>query len=210
MRCLGQAFQKVTSHTFPSEISAAGKTDPLIIREAFRAVNFPKRDWVETEQRILRKYPRYLERNDEELVAVSLLLEGVRPLLEYLRRRDYPMALLTGNMEITARRKLDVFGLNEFFPVGGFGSDCADRNRLGRVALERACRHYERRFETRDVWIIGDTPRDIEAANALGAKALAVATGPYRTAFLEEFLPTVAFENLASVGDIVKALEQRR
>lgn len=208
MTCLAQAFTKVTSHTFPA-ICAAGKTDPLIVREAFRLVGVPKRDWVELEQKILRKYPRYLERSDSELRAHSLLLEGVEDLLGFLKSRDCPMGLLTGNLESTARHKLDVFGLNHFFPVGGFGSDCADRNRLGRVALERASRHYGTRFVPEKVWIVGDTPRDIEAARSLGARALAVATGPFTQPFLEEFLPDVTLPHLGQMGSVVEALSRR-
>lgn len=205
-KCLAQAFEKVTGHTFPESVSAAGKTDPLIVREAFRAVSVPKREWVELEQQVLRKYPRYLEKAHQELVEASILLEGVRELLDYLAHRRFPMALLTGNMESTARRKLDVFELNSFFPVGGFGNDCADRNRLARIALERACRHYGMRFEPYRCWVVGDTPRDLEAAKALGARSLGVATGPYPTPVLEEFFPDATADNLKSLGDIVKLL----
>jgi phosphoglycolate phosphatase-like HAD superfamily hydrolase len=207
MACLAAAFTKVTSYTFPA-VQAAGKTDPLIVREAFRLVGIPKRDWVELEQRILRKYPLYLERDNQELRAHSVLLEGVEVLLTYLHSRQCPMGLLTGNLENTARRKLEVFGLNRFFPVGGFGSDCADRNRLGRVALERAARHYGFRFRPEKVWVVGDTPRDVEAARSLGARALAVATGPFTQPYLEEFLPDVTLPHLGQMGSVVEALSR--
>jgi phosphoglycolate phosphatase len=206
MQCLANAFEKVTGHTFPKEVSPAGKTDPLIVREGFRAVAVPKRDWVELENKILRKYPRYLEEREADLIEASTLLAGVSELLDYLAHRRFPLALLTGNLECTARRKLDVFRLNSFFPVGGFGSDCADRNRLARVALERACRHYDQRFEPHRCWVVGDTPRDLEAAKSVGARSLGVATGPYAGPFLEEFFPDATVADLSSLGDIVKLL----
>lgn len=208
LRCLGQAFKKVTTCSFPAELSAAGKTDPLIVREALRACSVPKREWVEMETKILRKYPLYLERAQEELRAGSSLLQGVEELLNHLHKRGLPLGLLTGNLENTARQKLDVFKLNRFFPVGGFGSDCADRNRLARVALERACRYYGQRFEPREVWVIGDTPRDVEAARALGARVLAVATGPFTRPYLEEWMPDVTFDDLADLGVVVRALNR--
>jgi phosphoglycolate phosphatase-like HAD superfamily hydrolase len=207
MTCLAAAFKKVTGRTFPA-LQACGKTDPLIVREAFRLVGVPKREWVELEQRILRKYPLYLERAEAELRAGCQLLDGVHGLLSFLQSRDFPLGLLTGNLEVTARRKLDVFGLNGYFPVGGFGSDCADRNRLGRVALERASRHFGQRFEPEKVWVVGDTPRDIEAARSMGARALAVATGPYSVPFLEEFLPDVCLPHLGQMGSVVEALSR--
>lgn len=205
LSCLAAAFTRVTGRTFP-QLQPAGKTDPLIVREAFRLVGIPKRDWVEQEQRILRKYPVYLERKEDELRSQSELLRGVTELLVSLRSRSYAMGLLTGNLENTARRKLDVFDLNQFFPIGGFGSDCADRNRLGRVALERASRYYGRRFNHQKVWIVGDTPRDVQAARSLGARCLAVATGPFHQAFLEEFLPDAVLPSLAEVKLVLEAL----
>lgn len=209
MECLASAFCKVTGHTFPDTITACGKTDPLIVREAFRMVSIPKREWVEAEQLILRKYPRYLEKRNKDLIEESILLEGVRELLSYLSQRAFPLALLTGNIENAARRKLHVFSLNRYFPVGGFGSDCADRNRLARIALERACRHYDHRFDPKRCWVVGDTPRDLEAAKALGARALGVATGSYVEPVLEEFFPDATAPNLREMGNIVKLLSSR-
>lgn len=209
MACLGAAFTKVTGHTFPLAVKPFGKTDPLIVREAFRECGIPKKVWVETEQRILRKYPLYLERDDQALREQSQLLDGVEELLVFLQSRQCPMGLLTGNLEATARRKLEVFDLNRFFPVGGYGSDCADRNRLGRIALERACRFYQTRFEPSRVWVVGDTPRDIEAARSFGAKAMTVATGPFTMPVLEEFLPDASFAHLGQMGSVVEALTRR-
>lgn len=209
MECLGRAFHRVTGREFPQGIFPAGKTDPLIVREAFRLVGYPKRDWVETEQRILRKYPRYFEECQERLKAESRLLAGVGELLSLLRQSQVPLGLLTGNLEATARRKLAVHGVNDFFPVGGFGSDCADRNRLARVALERACRHFGVRFPADRVWVIGDTPSDIAAARALGARALAVGTGPHSKPVLEEFLPDIALDDLTDVVTVLRLLQQR-
>ncbi len=206
MACLGAAFTKVTGHTFPLAVKPFGKTDPLIVREAFRECGIPKKSWVETEQRILRKYPLYLERDDQALREQSQILDGVEELLVFLQSRQCPMGLLTGNLEATARRKLEVFDLNRFFPVGGYGSDCADRNRLGRIALERACRFYQTRFEPSKVWVVGDTPRDVEAARSFGAKAMTVATGPFTMPVLEEFLPDASFINLGQMGSVVEAL----
>jgi len=176
------------------------------VREAFRAISLPKKEWVETELKVLRKYPQLLQERKADLSSNAELLGGVQELLTYLQKRDFPMALLTGNMENTARMKLDVFNLNRFFPVGGFGSDCADRNRLARIALERACRHFNKRFEARRCWVVGDTPRDLEAAKMLGARGLGVATGPFAVPVLEEFFPDATAVDLNSLGDIVKVL----
>jgi phosphoglycolate phosphatase len=47
------------------------------------------------------------------------------------------------------------------------------------------------------VLVIGDTPLDIRCARAIGAKALAVATGTFSAPQLEAHQPDWAVENLS-------------
>jgi phosphoglycolate phosphatase-like HAD superfamily hydrolase len=88
-------------------------------------------------------------------------------------------SLLTGNLEANARMKVAAFGLDRWldFEAGAYGSDDADRERLVPVALERVERRYGRRLDPRDVWVVGDTPRDLACARAGGARCLLVGTG---------------------------------
>jgi phosphoglycolate phosphatase-like HAD superfamily hydrolase len=72
------------------------------------------------------------------------------------------------------------YGMDHHFRFGAYGCDHADRNRLGPVALERASRHAGRSFSPGETLVIGDTPKDIACAAAMGARCLAVATGSFR------------------------------
>ncbi|MBP5320536.1 MAG: HAD hydrolase-like protein, partial [Kiritimatiellae bacterium] len=54
---------------------------------------------------------------------------------------------------------------------GGYGDDDPDRNAITRHALSRLPPDTAARL------LVGDTPRDIEAAHRNGLKALAVGTG---------------------------------
>ena len=45
--------------------------------------------------------------------------------------------------------------------------------------------------------VIGDTPKDIAAARAIGAECIAVATGSFKAPALREQGATHAFDNLA-------------
>jgi phosphoglycolate phosphatase-like HAD superfamily hydrolase len=65
------------------------------------------------------------------------------------------------------------------FAFGAYGCDHADRNQLGPVALERASMHAGRDFSAEEALVIGDTPKDIACARAMGARCLAVATGKF-------------------------------
>ncbi len=113
------------------------------------------------------------------------VLEGVMTVLEILATRPgTALGLLTGNTAAGAAAKMRHFGLDGYFPVGAFGSDHADRNRLGPIALARAEAHFGRNYTPAETWVIGDTPKDIACARALGARCLAVATGQFTVAEL--------------------------
>lgn len=77
------------------------------------------------------------------------------------------------------------YGLADHFPFGAYGCDHADRNRLGPIALERASLHAGKPFTAAETWVIGDTPKDIACAHAIGARCLAVATGQFSAAQLD-------------------------
>jgi phosphoglycolate phosphatase-like HAD superfamily hydrolase len=85
---------------------------------------------------------------------------------------------LTGNVRQGAKQKLAHFGLWDIFAgLGGFGDHHFDRDDVARSALTCLNRHIGTQVEPSRVWVIGDTPLDVKCARAIGAKAVAVATG---------------------------------
>jgi phosphoglycolate phosphatase-like HAD superfamily hydrolase len=82
-------------------------------------------------------------------------------------------------MEVTARLKLQAAGVGEHIGPGAFGSDSANRNDLPGIAMERWSHHLNLPVEPEHCVIVGDTPRDLEAARTNGMKCLLVATGRY-------------------------------
>jgi len=126
---------------------------------------------------------RYLDAYYEALAdevgdGKTMLMPAVREVLDRLSQtRGLFHALGTGNMEPGARIKLEVFGLNSYFPTGGFCEQPVARYQLLQEGVRKASVHYGVEFLPKDVLVIGDTVRDVEAARKLGAKVLAVATG---------------------------------
>jgi phosphoglycolate phosphatase-like HAD superfamily hydrolase len=113
------------------------------------------------------------------------VLEGARELIEALHEHEgAALALGTGNVRDTAYVKLGRFGLDDYFPVGGFGGDHERRADLVRRALDEARAHYEFDFDPAETWVIGDTEADVSAARATGCRVMAVMTGPHREAEL--------------------------
>jgi phosphoglycolate phosphatase-like HAD superfamily hydrolase len=105
--------------------------------------------------------------------------------------------LLTGNMARGARIKLSHFDLWHYFEFGAFADDSADRNQLSPRALERAIEKAGYHFPPENVYVIGDTPHDIECGKIIGARTIAVATGTSGVEDLRAHAPDAVFADFS-------------
>src|SRR5204862_6504610 len=80
-------------------------------------------------------------------------------------------------IEGAARIKINRGDLNRYFPVGGYGSDSADRGALTTVAIQRAETLHGHELDRGSIFVVGDTPLDVAAAHTAGAAAVGLATG---------------------------------
>lgn len=211
MRALGHAVREVFGFDFEgSGIRPHGRTDPLIVGELLVQKGIPLSEWPASRQSELWSlYADFFPEEIERTRSQHRLEAGVPALLETLHGDDrYRLGILTGNLHSTARLKLAHFALERYFPIGAYACDCAERGRLGPIALERARRHYGVDFQPSQTWLIGDTEHDIRAARAFGAKAMAVATGGFPLAVLQEHLPDVVLEDLSDTQAVLQALEE--
>lgn len=186
-----------------SSISFAGSTDGAIARQMFTAHGIPA-----TPENIADLFDGYIHHLALELPRrEGRVLPGILGLLEALHgREDCVLGLLTGNIAKGAELKLSHYGVWDFFEFGAFADDHVDRNRLGPVAHARAVEKHGVTFEGRDVFVLGDTPKDIDCARAAGFVAVAIATGAYSVAELEAHGPDFLFENLADTQAVLQAL----
>lgn len=135
------------------------------------------------------------------------LLPGILPLLDALKQRpDAVLALLTGNMVRGAEIKLGHYGVWDYFEFGAFADDHHDRNELGKFARARATEKHGVSFEPGQIFVIGDTPRDIECGRAIGARTVAIATGNYDRASLAGLSPDFLFEDFRDTKTVLEAL----
>ena len=152
-------------------------------------------------ERLVRRY--------EDLLPTSLprrvghVLPNVREILEQLRGRgDVRSYLLTGNTRGGARAKLTHYGLVDFFPDGAFAEDTRARATIAQRAMVLA--RTAGPVAEQDVFVIGDTPHDIECANAIGVRTIAVATGGYSVDELREHHPWQLFEELPPPDEFLR------
>ncbi len=114
-------------------------------------------------------------------------------------RADAIVGVVTGNTSMTAAIKLEMAGFQRgWFAVGAYGNEAAERAKLTRLALERAQALAARPFNSGDVFVIGDTVADIEAARAIDAVAVAVGTGYTERAQLLAAEPDYLLDDLGS------------
>ncbi len=179
------------------DIDFAGRTDRWIVRRVFEKYSVPH-----TEENFAAYIDGYIAALPATLANPrARVLPGVREILTAAEARDdVAQGLLTGNLRRGAQTKLGHHGLWEFFPFGGFADDGELRNDISPHALRRAHEHAKVIFAPECVWVIGDTPHDIECARVIGARALAVATGGHSIAQLTAHRPDAVLPDLADAA----------
>jgi len=178
------------------KLQFSGRSDRAIISDLFRLHDVEDRP--EHRQRLTAAYLRHLP----ACLAShnGRVLPGIAALLNELRRRGVPLGLLTGNIRAGARAKLGFFGLYEHFAFGGFGDHHHDRDDIAREALAEIEVRFNGRHSPERVWVIGDTPLDIRCARAIGARAVAVATGWHGADELAACRPDLLFDDLSDAS----------
>jgi phosphoglycolate phosphatase-like HAD superfamily hydrolase len=185
----GETFDGVRFH---------GMTDRAIVRGGLERVGAPVDDAT-----IDAICETYLVALAEEVHRAEgfRVFAGVETLLDALAGRDaLAIGLGTGNLREGARVKLERAGIAHHFPFGGFGCDHEHRPTLVRIAAERGAARLGAPLDACRVVVIGDTPLDVDAARAIGADCIAVATGGIDAATLAGAGATRVFDDLASDG----------
>lgn len=138
----------------------------------------------------------YLDYLREEAGAVRAL-PGVGERLDELGRHPGVMlGLATGNYTQAAWIKLAAAGIAaDPFVANGFAEDATTRSGLIRHAVAMA-EARGAHLPPCGVLVVGDTPRDVEAARDVGYRCLAVATGNYPRAVLDAAGAQTVLDNL--------------
>lgn len=189
-----------------AEIDCTGRTDLNIMKEALRLHGLR-----EDRELLDRFWQVYLESLAATVHASenSEVKPGVHKLLELLEADAYHIGLLTGNLEQGARIKLEPHDLNRFFPIGAFGSDDEDRNRLLPIAVKRLYDKSGMSPELSECVIVGDTPLDVECAHVHGAVCIAVATGRYSIKQLILAGADYVLDDLSATDIVMNIIEGR-
>ena len=197
------AVRDVTGRDFElSAIRIAGLSDYLIAVRAFELLGIDA-----TAGEIDRLVARYESQLDVTLPQrQGRVLPNVREILEQSASRpDVRSYLLTGNTRGGARAKLSHYDLWKYFPDGAFAQDTGERASIAARAVELARRSGP--ISDERLIVIGDTPHDVHAANAIGALTIAVATGGYSREELEPHRPWRVFDELPEPDEFLRLID---
>ena len=188
VKAFGKVFETKFGATDHLErLKFAGRTDISLVREFFGYHNIPA-----TQENFSIYFEHYVFWLDHILAqSKTEACPGIWEMIHALRALPQPplLGLLTGNIRLGAEIKLRHFDLWKIFETGGFADDHEDRDQIAAAAYARGCRVLGKKLRGDEVLVIGDTPLDIRCARAIGAKALAVATGSHPLAELRVHQP---------------------
>lgn len=191
-------------------IAFGGMTDRAIVRAALRAIGVEPIDPALIDALI----EVYLAQLTQSMPSAAGFRElaGARAVAEACRRElGLAVGLGTGNVRQGARLKLERCGLWSLFGFGGFGCDAEDRAELLAKGRERGAAWLDVEPASVEVLVVGDTPKDVHAARAIGARCLGVATGRFSARELHD---AGAEEVVGSLADrdawrVLRAFAQR-
>jgi len=182
-----------------------GMTDRQIIVELMRLHKLYER----AIQSRLDQCIRVMEKKYNEILKTDELtvMPGAQELLEVLSQQPgLFLGLVTGNLEGIAWGRLRKTDLARYFRVGGFGNEDVIRTRLVEHAVQKAVRQ-QGFVVANNVYVFGDTPRDIVAGHEARAVTIGVATGIYSKTDLKRAGADWAIESLAEKEKIFDILD---
>jgi phosphoglycolate phosphatase len=187
----------------------SGMTDRAIVRKGLKMI-----DVLPSEPAIDALIAAYVAALHEEIPKVKdsdyRLHPGMREAVEAaLGRAGFAVGLGTGNVRPGAKVKLERVRLYEQFGFGGFGCDAEDRTALIRHGALQGAQRLGQPLEACRVVVIGDTPKDVEAAQGIGASCIGVGTGSFSAEELRAAGAEFAFDDFSAPGALHALLAGR-
>lgn len=198
-RALVHAFQiRYNATNAFDHFDFGGMTDRAIVREGLLHLQLEP-----TNAEIDASIDLYLTQLEREIATTGtyIIHDGMREAVARgLSRPRCAVGLGTGNVKRGAQIKLARGKLFDHFSFGGFGCDDEDRAKLIAVGIERGAKLLGEAVKNCRVVVIGDTPKDVLAAQVNRAECVGVATGRSSAADLLAVGATAAFPSLVSPG----------
>jgi len=206
-------YQTTFKDTFGRDLTAiapkAGRTDRAILLDTLALAGVAEpRAHVDD---FLAALARQVAALDGSAEAEVRALPGATAAIATLAAAGARQSVLTGNIRPLAAAKLAAAGLGEHLDldVGAYGDVHEVRAELVPVARQAAQAAYGADFGGQSTVLIGDTPLDVAAALATGARAVGVATGSFSAADLVAAGAHIVLPDLTDTSLVLAAVTAR-
>jgi len=165
-----------------------GNTDIGILRAVLRRAGMNDTAIDSHMPQIVAQMTAEVRRNREQLNPE--LCPSILELIAHLQARGKLLGAASGNLEIVGWLKLEKAGVRPMFAFGSFSFPRESRADIFQHGIDLAHEHLGNQAS---VTVVGDTPADIQAARAVGAPVIILATGIYSFADLKASGPDACF-----------------
>jgi phosphoglycolate phosphatase len=165
-----------------------GNTDVGILRAVLQRAGLDNAAIDAHMPQIAARMCAEVERNREQLQPE--ICPSILDIIAHLRASGKILGAASGNLETVGWLKLEKAGLRPMFAFGSFSFPRESRADIFQHGIDLA---RERLGGQASVTVVGDTPSDIEAARAVGAPIIALATGIFSFADLMARDPDACF-----------------
>lgn len=155
-----------------------GSTDRKIMVDLARQHGINQQEVEKNLTKLAQARTEYFSSNIDDNYK-KLLIKPAVYLAKKLKEKGVHIGLLTGNFSMLAKKKLMILGIDNLFNFGLFGEMAENRNKLAALVFNKSKQHFGINFKPNNIYIIGDTPKDIECGKVAGVKTIGVTTGKY-------------------------------
>jgi len=205
-----RVFTSRYGRPLPQPGSMAGRTDRAIAREVLALAGLDGQDQELQlfQDALTATAPSFAARARQVVTALPGAGAALAGLSALAPGQGPVQSLLTGNIRPMAEIKLAAAGLTRHLDleVGSYGDLHEIRAELVAPARAAAAAAYGQDFGGTATVLIGDTPLDVAAALATGARAVGVATGHFSTADLAAAGAHAVLPDLTGTAAVVSAI----
>jgi len=192
------AYKKLFNKTFNTNTSYfEGATDAIIVNTILKPEKLSPTDKKQFTQKMYEIAYEYLAENIKSDYKKRVIKDAVKLVKKLYKTPEVYLALLTGNEENVARLKIGITGLSYYFRFGLFGNQAENRNKLATLVFKKAKQFLKIDFPPKDIYIIGDTPNDVNCGKYIKANTIAVSTGAISNDDLKKTNPDILVNSLS-------------
>ena len=188
-----------------TDIDFAGRSLDDNFAELARLKSVPPDIFRNKKNSLIQDYDKFFAQSMPHN-ASRYILPGALKVLERLLEANNILALYTGDSPAVVARVFQATGLGKYFKFCLYGTEIPVRSAMIRVAVQRAQELTGRKFEGKNVVVIGDSIRDIEAGKQVNALTIVVATGFHSREKLEAARPDYLFNNMEDKDALLEAI----